>query len=554
MKKYKKFAMVVLVIMGLVFVSGCANDVGQEQVKQDINSLSYFSNGYSISKCDIVSVGDIYKNNSGQKVQDIICQVDGENEDIEASLNFNMKYVYDRGTWTNEFISVNKEKCSVKPKKNPDDTLISNQVIDILSQQSRDNAIEIEYPDVTITDIKDISDTKKELAIQRSFDNTIASGSEEYMFDASFEYEIDDVNESVYYDWDLTITNAEPKRTFMYKIDLFKLKRTIQARAGYYNTYAVLKNDGSFWMWGRTMIKAFQTEPVKVWDNVKEFSMSWDTNVLLVDNNGTAYGWGRNDAHQLAQPTAYYADWDTTKPIKLKDNIKSVSAGAVDGGETSGYSLLLDTSNNLWGAGTSGHDVCGIGNDILDIKEFTQTVKNLDSVVAGENNVYALRGTDLLSWGENKLIRDKQPAVIMNNIKKITGEFDYVIDNDNTLYVVPGILGTDAKKMLENVADYREGVNADAVLCLDGSLWIKGKNLHYCMGDVIEKDDYSNEWLKIMDNVVQFDLDGYAGMALKSDGTLWMWGDNSDGCIDPTNGKQDVATPKKVMDNVSLGI
>lgn len=115
---------------------------------------------------------------------------------------------------------------------------------------------------------------------------------------------------------------------------------------------AVLKKNGSLWMWGERRTgkqyktKKYSAKPYKIANKVDEFSLSTsdyedDTCFVLFLKKGTAYGWGANRLYELT--SANKQKW-YQKPVKLKSGIKHVYS-------SEHMSLLLDQKGNLYWSG-----------------------------------------------------------------------------------------------------------------------------------------------------------------------------------------------------------
>ena len=92
-----------------------------------------------------------------------------------------------------------------------------------------------------------------------------------------------------------------------------------------YTHHAVIKHDGSLWMWGRQLCGEFgngsttaSALPVKVMDGVKQVSCGLQ-NTAIVKNDGTLWMSGRNDMGQIDDTRTVHASF-----IKVADGVSRV--------------------------------------------------------------------------------------------------------------------------------------------------------------------------------------------------------------------------------------
>lgn len=114
---------------------------------------------------------------------------------------------------------------------------------------------------------------------------------------------------------------------------------------------AMLKKDKSLWVWGKTMQKAngrCSEKPVKVADNVKEFSLAGegrgDCRLLMLKTDHTAYGLGGAEYEKIftkSHPKKWYV-----KPVRLMKNVKHVYANSYVA-----RTMLLTRKNELYWTG-----------------------------------------------------------------------------------------------------------------------------------------------------------------------------------------------------------
>lgn len=115
-----------------------------------------------------------------------------------------------------------------------------------------------------------------------------------------------------------------------------------------YMHHAIVKRDGSLWMWGRQLCGEFgngsniaSAQPVKVMDGVKQVSCGLQT-TAIVKNDGTLWMCGRNDLGQIDDTRTVH-----TLFIKVADGVSRVQLnwGSIDMEKTDGT-----TETRTWDA------------------------------------------------------------------------------------------------------------------------------------------------------------------------------------------------------------
>jgi len=275
---------------------------------------------------------------------------------------------------------------------------------------------------------------------------------------------------------------------------------------------------GSLWAWGDNVGGQLgdgtitnKLAPVKVLDNVKSFS-GGDVHTLAIKTDGSLWAWGDNTYGQLGIGDGTNIRSNKITPIKVMENVVSVSAGEY-------HTLAIKNDGSLWAWGYNGYGQLGDGTTIDKLTP-VKVMDNVVSVSAGYFHTLAIK-TDgsLWAWGDNGgLLGDG------TTIEKLT-----------------------PIKVMENVASVSAGTIHTVAIKSDGSLWTWGFNNHGQLGDGTTITKLTP--IKVMENVVSVSASEHT-LVIKTDGSLWAWGDNYCGALgDGTT--IDKLTPIKVMENVA---
>ena len=217
---------------------------------------------------------------------------------------------------------------------------------------------------------------------------------------------------------------------------------------------------------------------------------------------------GDNSVGQLGDGTTT----DSTTPIKVLDNVASVSLGCEHGG-----AVTTDGSLYMWGKNTYGQ----LGNGTTT--DSTTPVKVMDNVVSvsldyGHSGAVTTDG-NLYMWGRNA-----------------AGQLGNGTTTDSTIPI----------KVMDNVVYVCLGISHSGAVTTDGSLYTWGNNY----GGVLGTTTNTTIPVKVMDNVVSVSLGYDHSGVVTTDGSLYMWGKNTYGQLG--NGTTiNSPTPIKVMNKAS---
>lgn len=190
--------------------------------------------------------------------------------------------------------------------------------------------------------------------------------------------------------------------------------------------------------------------------------------------------WGGNWCYQLGNGT----DEDSLTPIKIMDNIKSVTLG-------SGHNALIteDGSLYMWGYNNRGQVGNGASTYIspAPVESPVKIMDNVKSVSLGYDYSGAItEDGSLYMWGDNfynqlgySTTHSSTPKKIMDNIKSISFAYSQssAITEDNVLYMWgQEINGTIDNVLSVNIGTDGYGCNHYGVIKTDGNLYMWGNN------------------------------------------------------------------------------
>ena len=328
---------------------------------------------------------------------------------------------------------------------------------------------------------------------------------------------------------------------------------------------AVIADDGSLYMWGNnylgqlgiSTVEYLSCNPIKTMDNVASVSLGYDYSAAIT-TDGSLYMWGLNDYGQLGNGTTE----ESYVPVKIMDNVASVSLGISNSAAITKEGSLYMWGYNLCGQlgnGKSGSKLNEYSEGI-DSNVPIKIMDNVSSVSLGTFHSAAItKDGSLYMWGQNSqgcfgngtdFDGSSIPIKIMDDVTSVSlGDYhSAAITTDGSLYMWGhneyGQLGNGTTersnvpiKVMDNVTSVSLGSACSAAITTDGSLYLWGANRNGQLGngksggDYYEynEEDHSNVPIKIMDNVASVSIGVFHSAAITTDGSLYMWGENYDG-------------------------
>lgn len=268
---------------------------------------------------------------------------------------------------------------------------------------------------------------------------------------------------------------------------VFMNEDVVAISSGYMH-HAVIKKDGSLWMWGRQYCGEFgnkstagSANPVKVMEDVKSVSCGGQTTgVIMLD--GSLWMCGRNDFGQIGDNSIV----NRSEPVRILDDVNMVSVGWC-------ATYAVKTDGTLWAWGRN--DKHQLGLDSTD--DQLTPVKVMDDVAivaasATESQLVAVIKTDgtLWAWGETQ----PTPTMMLDGVSSVAVGADYV-----------------------------EAVKTD------GTLWAFGNNAFGQIGNGTTSASLTP--IKVMDDVAEVASGGQTTIINKQNGSVWTWGRNNMGTL-----------------------
>lgn len=233
--------------------------------------------------------------------------------------------------------------------------------------------------------------------------------------------------------------------------------------AGYMHN-AIIKTDGTLWMWGRQYCGEFgnnsttgSASPTKIMDRVTEISCGGQSSAI-VKNDGSLWMVGRNDFGQIGDSTIMVRK----SPVKIMDDVRSAVAGWC-----SSYAIKNDGTLMAWGRNDNGQ----LGDGTTDDRWEPTDIMNDVAIVSTshtETNTAAAIKTDgsLWVWGNG----NSTPQKVLDDVSSVSTRVGYItaIKNDGTMWKYSD---GSTEMIAEGIADVQTNGASMLALKKDGSVW-----------------------------------------------------------------------------------
>ena len=275
------------------------------------------------------------------------------------------------------------------------------------------------------------------------------------------------------------------------------------------------------------------------------------SHTVYVDETGTLWAWGSNQAGQLGtetQETSTDLEGNpipyASQPLAVMEDVVSASAGA-------DFTVALKADGTLWTWGGNDEGQLGTGTTEGSATP-VQVLDQVTAVVAGDYHVAAIRTDNTLwTWGDNLFgqlgdgTQDSRPTPqqILTDVSAVNlgGYHAAAIRTDGTLWMwgsnIDGQLGTgQATEVLQTqpvqvplngaVLAVAAGTGHTVAILEDGSLWVWGRNDQGQLGLDPDTAALVPQPTQVTEATGAVDVAAgtYQTACLLSDGTLLTWG------------------------------
>jgi alpha-tubulin suppressor-like RCC1 family protein len=270
-----------------------------------------------------------------------------------------------------------------------------------------------------------------------------------------------------------------------------------------------IKNNGTLWAWGKNTVAQLgvgnnsnrYSSPVQVGSLSNWKSVATGQNASYgISNDGTLWSWGGNAQGQLG--VNHRSDAQTPIQIGALTNWLSATAGNL-------YAAAIKTDGTLWAWGTNGAGQLGLGNTSsysspVQMGSFTGWTQ----ISAGGSTTAGITGSNqLLVWGSGG-----------------AGQLGNSTTSNSSSPVQVG-----SSLVWQQVSVAWNGGVIGAIKN-DGTLWMWGDNTDGQVGNGSTGNKYSSPiQVGALTNWKYVSCGSNHTVALKTDNTIWAWGGNVNG-------------------------
>ena len=336
----------------------------------------------------------------------------------------------------------------------------------------------------------------------------------------------------------------------------------VEVAAG--NSYsAVLKSDGTVWMWGYnnrgqlgngTTTDSDTPAAVTGLSNVEHIAAGKE-HMLALKTDGTVWAWGYNNYGQLGNDTTTNA----TTPVQVKtatgNNLSDIVE--ISAGEAHSLALKADGTVWAWGCNTNGRLGDGTQTHSHTAIQVTGLSGITDIAAGGRHNLAIKNDGTVWAWGYNNYgqlginstANQYTPIEVLslNDIESIDcgANHSFALNSNGVLYGFGrndfGQLGTgdytarilEPKDVMDNVVYISAGENVSFFVLGNGIVGATGYNNYGQLGVNNLFATKINEWSASgIEDVESISIGTKDVLALKKNNTLWGWGNNDKGQID----------------------
>lgn len=179
---------------------------------------------------------------------------------------------------------------------------------------------------------------------------------------------------------------------------------------------------GRVWCWGDNgggqlgrPEPAFSATPLEITVPVPVASIALDSDyVLALGSDGRLFGWGNAAEGTLGRDDPRPEAYPVVRPVvraAFDVKFKTITSGQ-------GHACGIDLSNALWCWGRNVRQEIGVGSAEHQVRKPARVLENVSAVASGAFGSCAIRGSELLCWGEmpiddaGQLFAQPTPAVM----------------------------------------------------------------------------------------------------------------------------------------------